>query len=441
MMGSRQDGHDRKVNRSVPSALRWYLSVFLLLALVGWGTEILGRAGVRWVDGDYSALFHPSSQFGDVSAFTDLTDFAARMKYLSGNTLREGIAPFPYPPAAAFVFRFFLGFGDPAEAYLWGFGACFGVAVVAAMWACRRCTTARGPACAAVGATLLLGSPAIFCANRGNLEWVNWAPAVLAVCLWLRGRTWSAAVALALAMSVKPFPALFLLLFLWKRQWRQAALAVALCAGVSAAALWALGPDIATAARGVGDGWQAYALLYVRTVRVEQELRFNHSLMDMVKVPIWFVLDHRQYDPRELAAASGVPWWARLDWWARAAEAVAGCAVAWVWWRFGEMPTLNRIFALTLLLLLLPFASAEYTLMLLYLPWALLLLAMTSVPWEASRGTMLRLLLPCAALFSPLNFLSCFTGFAKTLLLLWLLWQVGTVKLPVLPEWLEAREK
>jgi hypothetical protein len=219
--------------------------------------------------------------------------------------------------------------------------------------------TAGQLATAAVALTLVLGSPQIFTANRGNLEWINWALTAGAVIAFARRRYLWTAVLLGLAVSVKPFPVIFFVLLLWRRRYFEVAVGVLVTSALSLAALFALGPTIPAALHGIGAGGKDYIDHFVLVVRTAQEFRFNHSLLDAIKVPVWFVFDHQRYDPRQLTAGVvGIPLWARMDLWARDIVALSVASVGWIGWRFRRMPILNGIFALAIAEMLLPYSAA-----------------------------------------------------------------------------------
>ena len=417
-------------------ALQVYLAVFMALSIAGWLPEIAGRLGASWVNADYSGLLHPSDTFGPASAFTDLTDFTQAMRHLSGTHLSGTQGPFPYPPAAAYLFAFFLRlFPHPAAAYL----LAFALAVMFAAWTLYRNlgSVERALGTTAVLVTAVLGSPQIFAANRGNLEWINWALTASAVAAFTRRHYAMTAILLGLATSVKPFPAIFFALLLWRRRYVEVALGAAVTFATSLIALHALGPTMRAAADGVRDGWADYFRRYVLLIRPSQEFRFNHSILDAIKVLLWFVFDHQEYDPRQLTVGvAGVPWWARLDSWAHGIVFLSVLLVGWIFWRFREMPVLNGIFALSIAELLLPYSAAEYTLMLLYVPWGLLMIELTTHAGprdsKLSYDEMLRLLIPCAALFTPFSFMGCLTGVGKTILLGYLFARICLIPLPSL---------
>ncbi|SEC54312.1 glycosyltransferase 87 family protein [Terriglobus roseus] len=407
-------------------ALRLYVIAFVLLSVIGWGLEIAGRADVGDVSIDHSALFHPEEDFRDHAAFGDLTDVKERTVHLSAAALRKPDAvAFPYPPASAFLFKFFnQGFRNGVAAYL----CCFGlIAIIAILLVAIRMGRALPLAWAALAVTVLLGSAQIFCANRGNLELFSATFAAAGLGLFLGGFGWAAAVLIGLAMCVKPFPAALLLLFLWRRQWAQAAVALAVCLVLSISALYILGPSVAAAGKIILACWGDYFYQQVLVLNIVQELKTDHSLMDAVKMLLWRLLGDDSLAVR--LTDSDLPVWARLDLWTRFFEVFAILAVTGTAWYFRRKPILNQVFALVLLMLLLPYISSEYTLMLLYLPCAVLLLWISRDEWAASTGQMVLLALPLAMIFAPLNVVGVYSGVVKTLLLLGLFGYIAVVPL------------
>jgi hypothetical protein len=400
---------------SARTALRWYLIVFVLLSAIGWGIEIAGRADVGDVSADYSALFHPEENFQDRATYGDLTDLKGRTVHLSAAALRQPDAvAFPYPPAAALLYRLFnQGFSNGVVAYL----SCFSlIAVIAVVLVAIRLGRAHPLAWIALFVTALLGSSQIFCANRGNFELFSTTFAAAGLGLLLGGFGWAAAVLVGLAMCVKPFPAALLLLFLWQRQWAKAALAVGVCITVSIVALHTLGPSVGAAGKIILACWGDYFQQQVLVLNIVQELKTDHSLMDALKVVLWRLLGDDFLNVK--LTDSDLPVWARLDLWVRLVEVFAVVAGGCVAWFFRRRPALNQIFALLLMMLLLPYISAEYTLMLLYLPCAVLLLWISRDEWAASTRQMVTLALLLAMILAPLNVFGVYSGIAKTILLL-----------------------
>jgi len=398
-------------------ALRYYLFLFMFVAALGWGLEWAGHRG--WdVSINQSAFFHPTEDWVDHFAYGDLTDLAARTAHLSGPGLRKpGDVPFPYMPACALiVYALNHVTGHAAAVYL----GLFAVAVlVALVLVIRRMGGRHMLAWPVLVLTALFGSAQIFCANRANVELFSCSLTAGGLALFLAGSPWAAAVMLGLAMSVKPFPALLLLLFLWRKQWAQAVAAVAVCGVVTVAALFVVGPTVPVAWHAITACWGDYFQQQVLVLNIMQELKTDHSLMDAVKLVIWQVSPGIDLQDEKLTAAyHGLSLWYRLDLWARFFQLVSVVAAGWVAVKFAKRPVMNQVFALVLLMLLLPYISSEYTLMILYLPCSVLLLWMSRDAWVATERQMVFAAVAFALLFAPLNVLGVFAGFVKCSLLL-----------------------
>jgi hypothetical protein len=413
---------------SIRAALLCYLIIFITLSAVGWGIEIAGRAEVVDVSTDYSALFHPFEDFHDGAAFGDFADMADRTVHLSAGSLRRpGAVSFPYPPASAFLMKLLNhGYARGAVAYL----VCFAfIATLAVFLVARRLGRAQPLTWVVLFVTVLLGSPQIFCANRGNLEIFSSAFAAGGLALFLGDYAWIAAVSIGLAMCVKPFPAVLLLLFVWRKQWAHVALALGVCLTVSVTALHFLGPSVGAAGKIIAACWGDFFQQQVLVLNILPELKTDHALMDAVKVVLWRVLGDDSLDLK--LTDSDLPVWARLDLWARFFEIFAVCASICVAWFFRSKPVLNQIFALVLLMLLLPYISAEYTLMLLYLPCTVLLVQFSRNEGVKSPGMGIAVAVLLALLFAPLNVSGIYEGAVKTLVLLALFCFISVVPMRV----------
>jgi hypothetical protein len=400
----------------VRRALRVYLWIFVGLSVAGWLPEIAGRLGAQWVNADYAALYHQFDTFESNADFHDLLNFDPRRPPARGQEHTDAAAPTSYPPVTGFVYALLLRpTNHPVALYL----SLFAAVLAGFGWVLARALgreAGYGLTMTVAWLTMAFGYPQIFTATRGNIEWVNCGLTVLALLAFVRRRYLWTALLLGLAVCIKPFPVIFFLLLLWRRRYREVAAGAAFAGALSLVAFAARGPSIAAAMHALSVASADYYARYVLVVRVEMEMRFNHTLLDLVKIPIWFVYDHQQYDPRMLTAGMpGVPLWARLDLWAHALLGVAVVAMAWIAWHFRRMPMLNGIFALAIAEMLLPYSAADYTLLLMLAPWGFLLVLLTrdaaigAVRLSASEMT--RLLVPCAILF-------------------YLFWQVARIPLP-----------
>ena len=166
-----------------------------------------------------------------------------------------------------------------------------------------------------------------------------------------------AAVLYGIAAGMKIYPFVFLALFLARKQYRQIGIVALVAAVLNMAGLWMLCPSIPVALRGIAAGFAVNRQFYMLTTR-RVETSFDHSILGLFKriaagFHIWSV------SPRLLTAYLVV-------------MALGGL---WLYFaRIRKLPPLNQITCLYLAATLFTPFSHDYTLIHLYVPWALLIL-------------------------------------------------------------------
>src|SRR5262245_4813306 len=128
---------------------------------------------------------------------------------------------YPNPPIMALMLRPLAELPPVVGALLW-FYLKVGMAA-AAFWACVRMVQTGSrpfPATAKAAALLLCASPLIGDLQHGNINILILFLVIASLYAFYRGYDWLAGVILALAICCKVTPALFVLYFLWKRQWK-----------------------------------------------------------------------------------------------------------------------------------------------------------------------------------------------------------------------------
>jgi len=121
---------------------------------------------------------------------------------------------------------------------------------------------------------------------------------------------------------------------------------------------WILGPTYHAASAGISQGLEYFRLNYALEIR-RLEIGFDHSAFAIVKE----LTRHRGLDQAYFA-----PW---LNGYMAVAALVG---VVLYFWRIRKLPRANQILALTIASVLLPPVSSDYTLVHLYIPWAVLVL-------------------------------------------------------------------
>ena len=138
--------------------------------------------------------------------------------------------------------------------------------------------------------------------------------------------------------------------------YRELFLGIATAAISTVVSLWLICPSLSVAIAGTVRGLQAFRVTYMLTYRT-METGFDHTLLGLLKQIIHF--SHPQI-PIVLVNIYLV------------CVASLGLAIYFLYIR--HLPLLNQILCLCIASILLPPVSHDYTLMHLYLPWALLVL-------------------------------------------------------------------
>lgn len=295
-----------------------------------------------------SAEFPHGDRFGDFSAFADQMPKLHTAHFFSGSSI------FNYPPAAAIAFR--LISVPRHHAVVFYLVPCLVLAFLGSVFLRNRLVAAgvaKGTVLVYLGLSLLFSYPLVFELHRANLEFV--VAVLTATGIWcVRKRNYTpAAIALGLAASLKLFPFILFGLFLPVRRYRAFALAWLVMGLATFAGLCVETPSISLSLAGTKQGMTAFS--NVATAALHPNIGYDHGVFALLKVLSGGALAGASSKYLLVAGlTAGVLYFARI-------------------WR---LPLLNQVLALTLCSVLLPPFSADYTLLHLYCPWALLLLAM-----------------------------------------------------------------
>jgi hypothetical protein len=311
---------------------------------------------------------------------SDFTTFAERSRHFGTSSYWDEFNyPFTYPAPLGVVFAIFFRLPHPLAIYL---AIC--VAGLA-LWGCwlARMLAARGVSqLRAIGfAAILLAAswPVVLLLNTANIEGfvaILLAAGVLAV---LRERFWLGATLIGLAASMKLFPFILLALLISRRRWLDFAWGLAVAAMATLAGLKLLGPTILTAQHHVDAGLGFVQRAFILST-TRDALNYSHSLWSPLKFALTLA-------GRQTGHASAVPALLRAALRGyMAAASIGGITLYFAWIR--RLPILNQVLALTVCAVLLPPLSADYTLLELLLPFALLCAytAENCHPGESPRG-------------------------------------------------------
>jgi 2-iminobutanoate/2-iminopropanoate deaminase len=235
---------------------------------------------------------------------------------------------------------------------------------------------------------LAFSSPLLFEIKQGNIEiFICW---LVAVGVWriFRGGSYSAAACFGVAGSMKVFPLIYLGLLIAQKRYRPAAFGLVVAAVSTVVSLWLLCPDLAIAWHGIQSGIATFLdQIAFRVVR--REVGFDHSLFAVIK-RTWLAISGHSPSHQIMVAYLAV-------------AAVAGTILFFL--RIQRLPPINQVICLCLASVLLPPVSYEYTLIYLYVPWALLVILAfhrSAMGRPALPGLQLALL-TMGAIFAPLN--------------------------------------
>jgi hypothetical protein len=384
--------------------------------------------------------------------FSDLTDYIGKIAHLAdgGAALGSGFPVFNYPAPAAYVYAFFLrGFPHhPVRVFLSLLlaGLLLGAFL---LWKAAHLRGAKvSGLTAAIAATIICGSPMAFAADRGNLEGVVALIVGTGLVLYIAERYFGAAVFIGLAASIKPFPALFLLLLLRKKRYREAAVGFAVAACSIVLALTALGPTPIKAYKGLQPGVNYYYNKYIMTILQPDETRFAHSITDCMKsigITWLHVSDRRKSaslkeanraamalpsqpalvqaspQPTEPLPATRSLSYGQYHAIFLASTFLGAGVLVFIVLRLYHLPAVNQMILLAIAVTLLPPVSSEYTLIHLYVPFGAFLIFLTrdaaTVHVKIKRSLVLTILTLFALLFSSLTFFGTLSGDVKMCLL------------------------
>ena len=359
---------------------------------------------------------------------SDLTQYYVRFKppLQRGGVIGPGPA-FNYPALALFVYVFFIRFFPKPTVGLAGFTAGAALLALLGLRGMLKDSTERGWWIdASLLAVAFCSYPFMILIDRANIEGVGWCFALLGLVFFVKERYLASALFFGAAVCVKPFPGLFFFLLLNRRRYKEIAAAIIEIVAVNLILLRAIGPTIASAYRMLNEGVGAFRDNYVATVRF-REMGFDHSLFSCLKWIMRLLGLQTDYKFQNSLLTAYHAW------------LVLSLLIIFVaGYYFRSKPVLNQLFAIVLLILLLPPVSYDYTLIHLYLPWGVFMIFLVRDIGQGRIRLSLRqclwILIPCAILMAPQSYLiideAGFGGQVKALTLVVLFFVVARTDLP-----------
>lgn len=293
--------------------------------------------------------------------FTDLLALSTNMRMLHDPGFFTNPPPWNYPAPAVFLYRLLLlrifrPFPNEGELfYLVLVSAGLITVLIATAKTLVRKGLSTGWAWAYPLLTLLLSWPVFFGIRQGNIEALTWLVVAAAVWACFQDRWWLAAVLVGLVAGFKIYPILLLALFLKRRKYIEIGLSLLTFVLFNVAGLAYIGPTIPIAFRHIRGG-----------VKLLTELAFYPGLLDRN----YLAVEHSMVSLLRILTTAHPEYMTTLS---RFYLPAAGLLMliyyfAFIW----KLPRTNQLLALSIAIVLLPPKSYDYTLVMLYVPWACL---------------------------------------------------------------------
>jgi hypothetical protein len=336
-------------NKLAP-ATRLFLQVQIFLTLLCFGVEAF-CAFVLHLDGDFTYPLKTRSQTAwDFTLFTEQFRYFHHPEFF---LIRE----FPYPAPVAIPYAIFFSSSHPLRLFISFILTTFLLAGLIFARAMRRRGVSALKADLFVLASLLLAYPLWFDLKQGNIEICVWILIAFGVWAFCKGRGYPAAAAFGIAGSMKIFPFVYVALFLTRRKYREVAFAAFTAACSTLISLWLVGPNIVDTWRKINSGIAFFRTTFMLHFR-RDEIGFDHSLFGIYKR-----FAHHLPPSEQLGHIVNIY-----------LAVAAVCGIALYILKIRHLPLINQALCLTVASILLPPISFDYTLMQLYIPWAMLVL-------------------------------------------------------------------
>ncbi len=266
--------------------------------------------------------------------------------------------PFSYPAPVAIPYAIFFSYhAHPLRFFVCFILASFLIAALLLARALRHRGVPTLHTAVFVAATLLLSYPLWFELKQANIEICVWALVALGVWAFCTDHDAAAAICFGVAASMKIFPFVYLGLFLARRNYRASLYTVLTAALTTLVSLRLYGPHILDTWRHIQESIASFRTTYILHLRPE-EIGFDHSLFGIYKR-----FSHHLPQPVRLGHIANIY-----------LAIAAICGIALYFLRIRHLPRINQVLCLTVASILLPPISFDYTLMHLYIPWAVLVL-------------------------------------------------------------------
>jgi hypothetical protein len=343
-------------SRSLAPGLNTFLAVQALLVVSCFVSELFSHYVLHLgAPFDYPLKAREQDQFDFAGYWTNFEYFRRPGFFTNG-------PPFLYPAPLAIAYWVFYAFPHHQLRLFLGFilssflvaGRLLGRALL------RRGARPVQTTCL-IGLSLAFAYPVWFEFKQGNIEICVWVVVALGVWAFSSQKTYTAAACFGIAGAMKFFPLVYLGLLLSMRRYRETLFAVTVAAVATVLSVWFIGTNFICTWRQINSGLNEFRTTYMLRLRPD-EIGFDHSIFGLYKrlspqFPSMPTLSHILTLYLAAAAATGI---------------------ALYLFRIRKLPILNQVLCLSIASILFPPVSYDYTLMYLYIPWAILVLHVQS---------------------------------------------------------------
>jgi hypothetical protein len=328
-------------------------------------------------------FFDPGIPGSDIDLYRQL--FSPTESGEHSFNLQGALSKFNYGPFSLFLVVLFLKLSHPSL-FL---GVFVGLAVLIAGFLFAKSLGNRLAVTAWLTA-LCTSYPFAFLFERGNIEGLLWVSYAAGIYCFVRRSYLAAALLIAVAASIKPFPGLLLVLLLPQRRYREFLIGIAASVTLTVGSLMIIGPSLSIAAREFVKGFTSFKEDHIGVYN-SSKLGADHSLFALVKTLIRAAAGWpRQGHSLNEMVQAALPYYLLF--------AVLVIAVAL--YRLRTRPVLNQIFGVSVLMVLVSPTNYDYTLIVLYIPWALLLLVLSRPGCRIPPTVASWLMVCCAIIFT-----------------------------------------
>jgi hypothetical protein len=342
----------KPTSKPLPRELRLWMFVVLGLTVLSVGIELFCHfvLGLRY---PYDWPF-----VNRIAIFDDLLDWLPQFRTIHTEAFFHQPLQVLYPAPMTMFYMPFYWMGRWA---LTGYLLLAAIIVGTALTLLGKRMFATGVAKSAVitflAIVLVTSYPLGFLLHTANLELILWAFTMAGVWAFARGKEGLAATLFGIAASMKLYPIVFLALFLQKKAWSRIIQGVAVAIAATIASLWIIYPHIHTSWKQTQAGTQTF-LRRDGMHWVAGQAGFDHTLFSFIKT---ILPTHNPWVFAKVFVGYVL---------------VIAVIVIWAWFsKVQHQPLLERLIFLTVLIVLLPATSYDYTLVHLYAPWGLMVLA------------------------------------------------------------------